>query len=81
MSRSAKLYFYSLRNSLSDLIVPDPSYWIEYMGKNPGKYTKAHFMYFLLWAVWVINLFYMVVILLNFLISIVSKTHDEAIVI
>ena len=36
-------------------------------------------MIVVLWVVWVLNVFYMVIILLNFLISIVSKAHDDAI--
>lgn len=36
-------------------------------------------MAFGLWGLWLFNCIYMVIILLNFLISIVSKAHDEAI--
>ena len=36
-------------------------------------------MAFCLWSLWLFNNLYMVIILLNFLISIVSKAHDEAI--
>ena len=40
---------------------------------------KQYFMTAMLWFLWVFHNFYMVIILLNFLISIVSKAHTNAI--
>ena len=79
MNRFAKLYFFALRNSIGDLLVPDDSYWDLFQNKDNNERTKSLVMVAILWVLWTLNIFYMVIILLNFLISIVSKAHDSAI--
>ena len=79
MSRFIQLLFFTFRNSVGDLIVPDASYWNLFKHQENYGAEKSLVMVGILWFVWVFNIFYMVIILLNFLISMVSKAHQDAI--
>lgn len=81
MSRIFKLMIFSYRNSVGDVNVVDTTYWQLFKDYPEPKYNhgKPLIMVFALWFLWFLNNVFMVVILLNFLISIVSKAHDEAI--
>ena len=80
MGRFFKLLLFSYRNSVGDVQVPDNEYWQLFLKKNNGQGEYGvSLMTFMLWFIWFGNNIYMVIILLNFMISIVSKAHDDAI--
>ena len=77
MGRFYKLMLFSYRNSVADSQVPDNEYWQLYL-KDGQDNWKVALMTAMIWLLWLWNNVYMVIILLNFLISIVSKAHDNA---
>lgn len=78
MNQFLKLYFFAYRNSMGDVNVPDSAYWQRFAdAKNYNEGVPPR-MVFAMWFVWWFNNLYMVVILLNFLISIVGEAHADA---
>ena len=70
------------RNSLANVAVPDYSKWIENLraeekDENIGLYSYT--MIFLIWMIWYLNLLFILLILTNFLISIVGNAYGAAI--
>ena len=78
MGRIARLFIYTLRNSIGDVIPPDGSFWFLFENEENYEQEKSLVMLSFLWILWVFNVFYMVIILLNFLIAIVSSGHEDA---
>ena len=64
------------RNSVGDLAVPDYSFWSGRIS-NTEENKLAHFMIAWAWALWTILIFFMLIILLNFLIAIISQSYDS----
>ena len=77
MGRFTKLFFFAYRNSVGDVQIPDISYWQLFTNETNHE-EKESMMAFCLWGLWLFNNLYMVIILLNFLISIVSEAYSEA---
>ena len=62
-----------LRTSIGDLQLPDETLWI-----HPEK-GNSNVMIFLIYLAWVANIFFILIVLLNFLIAIVSNSHEKVI--
>lgn len=73
LRQSALIAFQSFRNSIGDLKAPHYLYWekLFYEGKKP----QAQAMIYTIWAFWILQIYVMVVIMLNFLIAIVSNSY------
>ena len=81
-----KQYIHILRLSVGDLIIPDISSWKNEMSsctEDPTNDSVCVYDYFgegallFIWLFWIINVFGMMVILLNFLIAEVGQTYDN----
>ena len=67
--------FYSVfRNSIGDPNPPNTSVWVK---KDIEGSNLPQIMIFICWAFWLINKFYMLIILLNFLIAIIGQSYDS----
>ena len=60
------------RNSIGDIQSPKYSFWIDFI----DEHTSAYVMIALIWIVWVGELFFVLIILLNFLIAIISQSYE-----
>ena len=81
LHRLMKLFLFSYRNAVGDVALPDTTYWMQFKDRKDieeGKEGWPLTMAIIIWLFWLVNNIFMVIILLNFLISIVSKKHDEA---
>ena len=78
----------TFRNSIGDLAPPDYAFWIneteEFEIKPDVKDTaiKSYYRYFfiiLVWIVWVFQIVFMIILLLNFLIADISEKYEMVI--
>ena len=65
---------YTLRQSVGDLEAPGYPQWTELLETNP---YGAGTMITLNWFMFVLSLYVMVIILLNFLIVVISSSYEE----
>ena len=81
-----KEFIHTFRLSIGDLIIPDISSWMNEMRSCSSHETDdavCSYDYFgegaifFIWIFWMINVFLMMVILLNFLIAEVGQTYDN----
>lgn len=83
-----QLFLLSFRNSMGDLSLPAYSNWTDWCndGSEPAvgfgtcnafNYYGSSSMIYLLWFFWFINIFLMLIILLNFLIAVISATYEK----
>lgn len=61
----------SFRNSLGDVSLPKYDKWLA------QNTYQSQIVIYLLWILWFINLFLMLIILLNFLIAVISQTYER----
>ena len=66
-------FLYAFRNSIGDLNTPGYGFWSKNLDKNPYGYL----MIFSLWVVYLLTIYFMVIMLLNFLIALVSVQFEE----
>lgn len=68
------------RNSLDNVAVPDYSKWSENLKKEQedGLGWYSYTMIYLSWAIWFFNLLFILLVLTNFLISIVGNAYGGA---
>lgn len=70
------------RNSLANVAVPDYSRWSDNLRneEKEGSYgLYSYVMIFLIWTIWYLNLLFILLVLTNFLISIVGNAYGKAI--
>ena len=70
------------RNSLDNVAVPDYSRWSENLRaeeKEEALGLYSYTMIFLIWMIWYLNLLFILLVLTNFLISIVGNAYGGAI--
>lgn len=70
------------RNSLANVAVPDYSRWSENLRaeeKEEALGLYSYTMIFLIWTIWYLNLLFILLVLTNFLISIVGNAYGAAI--
>lgn len=66
----------SYRNSISDIQVPKYPFWTEVAQLEEGKYY-GYFMIACIWCIWLVNQFFITIILLNFLIAIIVQSYES----
>jgi hypothetical protein len=73
------LYFLRIvRNTIGDITTPSYEPWLEYSKVNEGRITwLSTLMISYIWLLWIINVFFMFVILMNLFIAIVSIAFEE----
>ena len=64
----------ALRMAVGDLSSPAYSVWSKMLGES---YYGAKTMIFLAWTNFALNIYLMVVVLLNFLIAVISQVYEE----
>ena len=62
------IFFYSYRTAIGDLEVPNTSDWDQI---EPDK-SKREFIIHFIWFIWMMQQYFMLIVLLNFLIAIIS---------
>ena len=62
-------FMYSFRAAIGDLEVPNASVWLEISN------SKA--MIYVIWILWMIEIYFMLIVFLNFLIAIISQVYEE----
>lgn len=62
------------RNCVGDPAAPSYQNWSKKLESNPNL---SHFMISLLWIMWGVNIFLNAIITLNFMISVITKSHED----
>lgn len=66
----------SYRNSISDIQVPQYPFWTKVTQLEQGA-AYGHVMIACIWGIWLINQFFITIILLNFLIAIIVQSYES----
>ena len=66
----AKFFLYALRISIGDIEVPNAVFW-EKVLKQPKV------MIYYTWALWMVNIYFNLIVYLNFLIAIISQVYQN----
>ena len=82
----------SFNNAIGQVSMPVYSYWtrryqksrtewskIEFEGKRPDDLVVSQNMIIFIWVFWVITIFFINVILLNFMIALISQSYEKVI--
>ena len=64
--------FQLVRNSIGDLAVPVYTYWTDQKGTSTTSELTSFLMVLYCWSLWLANIFFMLITLLNFLIAIIT---------
>jgi len=64
-------------NSVGNDSPPEYTFWIQYLDDKEANSFVPNVMIFLIWAIWFLNEFFCLIILLNFLIAIISQSYDS----
>lgn len=70
-------FLQTYRNSIGDIAAPDYSFWTARGTQSTGDWYSSRFMIFLIWFFWFANQFFVLIILLNFLIAIISQKYEQ----
>ena len=62
------------RNGIGDISAPDYSYWDNGVNEKDNKF---YIMLAYIWMIWLGNQFFILIIMLNFLIAVISQTYDQ----
>ena len=68
--------FQIFRNSIGDLAVPDYTFWSNRIAQEDTN-KLAYIMIGYSWALWMVLIVFMLIVLLNFLIAIISQSYDS----
>jgi len=74
-NRQFSYFLRIFRNSVGDLDAPSMPYW-ETHADNEDTITGSQVMIHYGWFIWLLNVFVMVIVLLNFLIAIIGQSYD-----
>lgn len=75
VNRFISTFIQVFRNSIGDLKVPNYEFWIDKENKFPPAFQNTMVGY--MWVLWFLSSIFMLVMLLNFLIAIISQTYDK----
>ena len=70
--RTAYYLIQNFRNSVGDLATPTYKFWEEYSLKSEGL-----IIIYLIWITWIANFVFSSLLMLNFLITVFSETHER----
>ena len=65
----------NFRNSVGDLAAPTYKFWEDYKERKQGL-----FIIYIIWFTWIANFVFSSLLMLNFLITIFSETHERVLV-
>lgn len=68
------IWMEAFRLSIGDLSAPKYTFWEENLESSP---FTSYFMIVIIWLVWLLEIFFVLIILLNFLIAIISQSYEE----
>ena len=68
-------FLQTYRNSIGDIAAPDYSFWTT--RGAAGELYSSRIMVFFVWLLWFANQFFVLIILLNFLIAIISQKYEQ----
>lgn len=69
-------FFYTYRNSIGDINAPVTSFWTTRATHMPDSATETSLIMFVIWTFWLLNQFFVLIVLLNFLIAIISESYE-----
>ena len=75
MSEHLQYMVQVFRNAIGDISLPNYDVWLWYI--NNGKPAIGYVMMTLIWAIWLANIFFCLIILLNFLIAIIGQSYEQ----
>lgn len=76
LHRDTMLVIQNFRNSIGDLSTPTYEFWFKDY-KDGDPYTvQQTLMVLFAWVLWLTNIFFMLITLLNFLIAIISEAYE-----
>lgn len=76
LNRGLALYIQSFRNSFGDITDPLYDFWLIDNHKSP-KLKSSNFFVLWAWFLFIFHEFFLLIVLLNFLIAIVSQSYDN----
>jgi hypothetical protein len=78
LTYSVALILQNFRNSVGDITTPTYYYWTDPEVDNGGKLIWSQFAIVTwAWVLFLLNSFFILIVLLNFLIAIISQAYDE----
>ena len=79
ISKTAAFMLYSFRNSIGDLATPNYDPWILQRQSGEISQTSSYFVVSLAWGIWLFQAMFMVIILLNYLIAVISQAYERVV--
>lgn len=70
---------YSFRNSIGDLATPNYDQWLLRMQSNEISETEEVLVVGLVWVLWLLQAMFMIIILLNYLIAVISQAYERVV--
>jgi hypothetical protein len=68
------------RDSIGDISIPGYEKWDEAFEKDtPENNANKFLIIIMIWAVWLLNQFMCLIVLLNFLIAVISQVYDNVV--
>lgn len=69
----------SFRNSIGDNQIPSKNFWSDKMSNEKEEFgLLSSVMIYYIWFLWLINLTFMGIVLLNLMVAVMSSTYEEA---
>lgn len=69
-------FLYTYRNSIGDINAPVTSFWTTRALHVPGTQNETSLIMAAIWTFWLLNQFFVLIVLLNFLIAIISESYE-----
>ena len=70
---------YSFRNSIGDLAIPNYDQWLLQGQSGKISQISSYFVVGLAWGIWLVQAMFMVIILLNYLIAVISQAYERVV--
>jgi hypothetical protein len=77
LPKGIAIFLQMFRNSIGDIAEPTYGIWSIEEGEEDQKTTNHSIAMYIIWLFWIINIFLMMIIIVNFLIAEVSQTYDK----
>lgn len=72
----AAYFLYAYRNSIGDIHAPGTAFWMSRITHQPDSAKETSLIMAVVWLFWILNQFFVLIVLLNFLIAIISESYE-----
>ena len=69
-------FLYTYRNSIGDINPPGTAFWMSRLEHMPDTTKSTSVVMAVIWLFWLLNQFFVLIVLLNFLIAIISESYE-----